>query len=304
MTSFAMNRILPLAIYLFVASSLLAAELPQSGLAAWPKSHPMTFWVRSGVPYTGPLQDVFIGDTRFGAPKGYPASVAYTNLWSLRAEWEHDPAVLERANFFHLEKLRFDMSAASIVGLGTGGVTDGYDARRKLIDCRHPAAQQWIRAEAQRLVAGGFTRAFFDNTMMKASGFFRPADPQNPISDEANVESMAAGTKTFRDECARLGRPMEMIINLAVPWHWSGAPRWQDAQQKVADFWWELGVRGLLLEKPEARPPDTAAYQCNAAIGNAWLARGGKLFVILEDEAKGAALAAEWDHPNTWVMRR
>ena len=115
---------------------------------------------------------------------------------------------------------------------------------------------------------------------------------------------MAAGTKAFRDECKRLGKPMEMVINLAVPWHWDGAPRWQDASGKVVEFWCKLGVRGVLLEKPEARPADSAAYQSIVATGKAWLARGGHLYVILEDEAKGTALAREWDGANTWVYVR
>jgi hypothetical protein len=263
----------------------------------------MTFWTRGG-PYTGALQEVFIGDTRFGAPQNYPHAVAYTNLWSLRAEWEHDPAVLQQPNFFHLEKLRYDQLASAIIGVGTGGVADGYDARRKLIDCRRPEAVLWIRSEAQRLIAGGFSRAFFDNTMMKATGFFVPSGPQSVLTDEGNVASMAAGMAAFRDECTRLGRPMELIINLATPWHWSGAARWQEAKDKVLDFWWNLGVRGVLLEKPEARPPESAAYLCNLAVGKAWLARGGKLFVIIEDEAKGVALAADWDAVNTRILLR
>jgi len=115
---------------------------------------------------------------------------------------------------------------------------------------------------------------------------------------------MAAGTKAFHDECTRLGKPIEMVINLAVPWHWDGAPRWQDASEKVVDFWWKLGVRGVLLEKPEARPADSAAYQSIVATGKAWLKRGGNLYVILEDEAKGIALAREWDSERTWVYVR
>jgi len=280
-----------------------AAGLPPSGLAAWQKSHPLVFWTRNATPYTGPVQDVCIGDTRFGAPAGYRA-IGYANLWTLRAEWEHDPSVLTRPNFFHLEKLRHDQVARAIIGTGTGGVADGYDARRKLLDCRRPEAAIWIRSEAQRLLAGGFTRVFFDNTMMKVTGFFKPADARGVLSDAENVASMAAGVKTFQDECTRLGRPMEVIINLAVPWHWTGAPRWQDAHPKVSDFWWSAGVRGVLLEKPEARDPASAAYQCNLAFGKAWLARGGKLFVIIEDETKGTALAKVWDSPSTWIWLR
>lgn len=78
-----------------------------SGLAAWPKSHTVTFWTQGGV-YKGPVQDVFIGDTRAGAPRGNPRAGAYTNLWTLRAEWEHDPGVLRRKTFFDLEKERYD----------------------------------------------------------------------------------------------------------------------------------------------------------------------------------------------------
>jgi hypothetical protein len=275
-----------------------------SGLVAWPKSRPMVFWVRGDAPYTGPVQDVFIGDTRFGAPPGHPRAVAYTNLWTLRAEWEHDPSVLTRPNFFHLEKLRYDQIASAIVGTGTGGVADGYDARRKLIDCRRPEAALWIRSEAQRLIAGGFARVFFDNTMMKVTGMFKPLNVQSVVSDEENAASMAAGTKAFHDECARMGRPMEMIINLAQPWQWAGAPRWQEAHLKVLEFWWNLGVRGVLLEKPEARDPASAGYQCNVAFGKAWLKHGGNLYVIIEDEARGAALARDLNSPNTWVWLR
>ena len=60
----------------------------------------------------------------------------------------------------------------------------------------------------------------------------------------------------------------------------------------------------MLLEKPEARPADSAAYQSIVATGRAWLARGGHLYVILEDEAKGVALAREWDSARTWVCVR
>jgi hypothetical protein len=276
-----------------------------SGLAAWPKSHSMTFWTRNATPYTGPIQDVFIGDTRFGAPPGYPRAAAYTNLWSLRAEWEYNPAVLDAPNFFQLEKQKYDIVSTAIVGTGTGGVADGYDSRRKLLDCRQPETQRWIRSEAQRLIEGGFTRVFFDNTQMKISAAYQPAaGGKKPLSDKDNVASMAAGTKAFRDECQRLGKPMEMIINLAVPWHWDDTPSWQKAYPKVLDYWWDLGVRGVLLEKPEARPPDSAGYQCNLAVGKAWLAKGGNLYVILEDEPKGMALAKEWDSPKTWVYDR
>jgi hypothetical protein len=285
---------------------IAAAQSPESssGLAAWPKSHAMTFWTSGSQPYTGTVQNVFIGDTRSGAPKGYPRAGAYTNLWTLRAEWEHDPRVLDRPTFFDLEKQRHDQIAGAIIGTGTGGVADGYDARRKLIDCRRPEVERWIRSEARRIIAGGFTRAFFDNTMMKVTGFFKPADAGKPFTDAENVASMAAGTKAFRDECIRLGKPIEMVVNLAVPWHWDGAPRWQDAHRKVVDFWWDLGVRGVLLEKPESRPADSAAYQCIVATGKEWLARGGNLYVILEDEDKGAALAREWDNDRTWVYVR
>jgi hypothetical protein len=282
----------------------LSAAAPSSGLAAWPKSRPLVFWVRGETPYTGQVQDVFIGDTRLGAPRGYPAAVAYANLWTLRAEWEHDPTVLARPNFFHLEKLRYDQISRAIVGTGTGGVADGYDARRKLIDCRRPEAALWIRSEAQRLIAGGFSRVFFDNTMMKVTGMFKPLNAQTVVSDAENAASMAAGTKAFHDECARMGRPMEMIINLAQPWQWTGAPRWQEAHLKVLEFWWNLGVRGVLLEKPEARDPASAGYQCNLAFGKVWLKRGGNLYVIIEDEARGAALARDLDSPNTWVWLR
>lgn len=285
------------------AISSLPAQQP-SGLAAWPKSHTMTFWTSGSGAYSGPVQDVFIGDTRFGAPRGYPRAGAYTNLWTLRAEWEHDPSVLERPNFFHLEKFRYDMIAGAIIGTGTGGVADGYDVRRKLIDCRRPEALRWIRAEAQRIIAGGFARVFFDNTMMKVTGFFKAVDASRPLSDADNVASMVAGTRAFREECERMGRPLEMVINLAVPWHWEGAPRWEDASAKVVDFWWSLGVRGILFEKPEARSVDSAAYQCIAATGKSWLARGGNLYVILEDEAKGATLGREFDNGRTWVYVR
>lgn len=78
----------------FVFAANLHAQQP-SGLAAWPRSHTMTFWTRGGV-YKGPVQDVFIGDTRDGAPRGYPRAGAYRNLWTLRAEWEHDPGILRR----------------------------------------------------------------------------------------------------------------------------------------------------------------------------------------------------------------
>ncbi len=43
---------------------------------------------------------------------------------------------------------------------------------------------------------------------------------------------------------------------------------------------------------------------CIVATGKAWLARGGNLYVILEDEARGAALAKVLDSPKTWVYRR
>lgn len=147
-------------------------------------------------------------------------------------------------------------------------------------------------------------RAFFDNTMMKVTGFFNPVDAAKPLSDAENVASMAAGMKASRDECTRSGKPIEMVINLALPWHWDGTPRWQDASEKVVDFWWKLGVRGVLLEKPEARPADSAAYQSIVATGKAWLGRGGNLYVILEDEAKGVALAREWNSERAWVYVR
>lgn len=287
---------------LFLLVATAHSQQP-SGLAAWPKSHTMTFWTQGGT-YQGPVQDAFIGDTREGAPHGYPRAGAYTNLWTLRAEWEHDPSLLKRRTFFDLEKERYDKISGAIVGTGTGGVADGYDARRKLIDCRRPEVQEWIRGEARRIISGGFHRAFFDNTMMKATGFFQPIDPAKPLSDAENVASMAAGTKVFREECESLGRPVEMVINLAVPWHWDGAPRWQDAGEKCVDFWWNLGVRGVLLEKPEARPADSAAYQCIVATGKAWLKRGGNLYVILEDEAKGAALGWVLDSGRIWVYVR
>lgn len=300
------NLIAFLAVLQTAVCALASAQEPAttSGLVAWPKSHSMTFWTSGSGPYTGPVQDVFIGDTRFGAPKGCPRAGAYTNLWTLRAEWEHDPHVLDRRTFFDLEKQRHDQIAGAIIGTGTGGIADGYDARRKLIDCRKPEVERWIRAEAKRIIEGGFTRAFFDNTMMKVTGFFRPLDAGKSLNDAENVLSMASGTKAFRDECTRLGKPVEMVINLAVPWHWDGAPRWQDASKKVVDFWWDLGVRGVLLEKPEARPADSSAYQCIVATGKAWLARGGNLYVILVDEAKGVALAREWDSSRTWVYVR
>ena len=60
----------------------------------------------------------------------------------------------------------------------------------------------------------------------------------------------------------------------------------------------------MLLENPEARPADSAAYQSIVATGRAWLARGGNLYVILEDEAKGVALAREWGSERTWVYVR
>jgi hypothetical protein len=63
-------------------------------------------------------------------------------------------------------------------------------------------------------------------------------------------------------------------------------------------------VRGVLLEKPEARDPASAGYQCNLAFGKVWLKRGGNLYVIIEDEARGAALARDLDSPNTWVWLR
>lgn len=293
----------------FLMAVLSAGAVPvcaqqPSGLAAWPKSHTMTFWTSGSSPYTGQVQDVFIGDTRAGAPKGYPRAGAYTNLWTLRAEWEHDPSVLKKRTFFDLEKERYDWIAGAIIGIGTGGVADGYDARRKLIDCRRPEVERWIRAEAKRIVDGRFARAFFDNTMMKVTGFFKPVDPANPLNDAENVLSMAAGTKAFRDECQQLGKPIEMVINLAVPWHWEGAPRWQDASEKVVEFWWGLGVRGVLLEKPEARPADSAAYQAIVATGKSWLKRGGHLYVILEDEARGTSLGRELDSSKTWVYVR
>lgn len=298
-----MQRILPLILAgVFPAAIHLSAQ-QSSGLAAWPKSHAMTFWT-SGGPYTRPVQDVFIGDTRTGAPKGYPRAGAYTNLWTLRAEWEHDPRVLERRTFFDLEKQRYDQIAGAIIGTGTGGAADGYDSRRKLIDCRRPEVERWIRGEARRIIAGGFARAFFDNTMMKVTGFFQPLDPAKPLSDAENAASMAAGTKAFADECRRAGKDIEMVVNLAVPWHWEGAPRWQDASREVVKFWQSLGVRGVLLEKPEARDPNSAAYQCIVATGKAWLAKGGNLYVILENEAKGAPLARDWDSDRTWVYVR
>jgi hypothetical protein len=263
-----------------VAGQNPSAASAKSDPAAWPRSRSMFFWVRGDAPSAGPVQDVLIGDTRFRAPHGYPAAVAYANLWTLRAEWEHDRAVLTRSSFFHLEKLR------------------------KLIDCRRPEVALWIRSEAQRLIAGGFSRVFFDKTMMRVTGMFKPLSAQTIVSDVENSASMAAGTKTFHDECVRMGRPMEMIINLAHPWQWTGAPRWQEAYPKVLDFWWDLGVRGVLLEKPEARDVASAGYQCIAAFGKAWLKRGGNLYVIIEDESKGAALARDLDGPNTWVPLR
>jgi hypothetical protein len=286
-----------------VSDATAFAQQGDSGLAAWPKAHTMTFWTRN-TPYTGPVQDVFIGDNRSGAPPGYPRAAAYTNLWSLRAEWEYDPRVLDTPNTFHLEKQKYDIVSTAIVATGTGGVADGYDARRKLLDCRKPETQRWIRSEAKRLVDGGFTRVFFDNTQMKVTGFYQPVAGGKALRDADNVASMAAGTKAFRDECQRLGKPMEMIINLAFPWHWENTPGWEKAYPKVVDYWWDLGVRGILLEKPEARPPDSAGYQCNLAVGKAWLAKGGNLYVILEDEPKGVALAREWDSAKTWVYDR
>lgn len=286
------------------AAPLAAQNLPPSGLTAWPQSKPLIFWTRNATPYPGPVQDVFIGDTRFGASPGYPDAVAYTNLWTLRAEWEHDPSVLTRSTIFDLEKLRYDLLHTAIVGLGTGGVADGYDARRKLIDCRRPESALWIRAEAQRLISGGFRRVFFDNTMMKATGFFTPLNAQTAVNDAENALSMAAGTRVFREECERFHRPMEMIVNLAQSWHWTGARNVEDANQQIVTFWWDLGVRGVLLEKPEARDPASAAYKSNVNLGKLWLAKGGNLYVILEDEAAGAAMAKELDGERTWVWVR
>lgn len=57
-------------------SAIPVADQQPSGLAAWPKSHAMTFWTRGSGPCMGPVQDVFIGDTRFDAPKGYPRAAA------------------------------------------------------------------------------------------------------------------------------------------------------------------------------------------------------------------------------------
>lgn len=37
------------------------------------------------------------------------------------------------------------------------------------------------------------------------------------------------------------------------------------------------------------------------ATGKAWLERGGNLYIILEDEAKGVALGRELDSERTWV---
>ncbi len=91
-------------IVLLSAVCVFASAQQPSGLAAWPKSHTMTFWTQGGI-YKGPVQDVFIGDTRAGAPRGYPRAGAYTNLWTLRAEWEHDPHVLDKRTFFDLAAL-------------------------------------------------------------------------------------------------------------------------------------------------------------------------------------------------------
>lgn len=51
--------------------------------------------------------------------------------------------MLRRKTFIDLEKERYDQISTAIkLGTGTGGVADGYDARRKLIDCRKPEVER------------------------------------------------------------------------------------------------------------------------------------------------------------------
>ena len=65
--------------FLVVLSSavfvLAPAQMPSSssGLAAWPKSHSMTFWTQGSTPYTGPVQDVFIRRHAMRCAEGLPA---------------------------------------------------------------------------------------------------------------------------------------------------------------------------------------------------------------------------------------
>lgn len=278
-----------------------------SGLRDWPRSRPWYHHTAAGR-YTGSVAAVLVGDTRFPAPSDQ--ALAYVNLWQ-RAPSEKLAAAT--GNWLVPQQLALESTATSLIGRHLTTRTDDMYFGRLLVDCRRPEVQRWIRVEAQRVLTGGYQFVFFDNANMRISDTFAPtaADAAarqaqlESLADPAYHDSMAAAVTAWRTECQRMGLPMTMAINLARPWIAPrGAASWREAVPRVLDYWWGLGVRGACLEAVDHRDPASDAYQCNVEFGRAWLARGGTLYVIITDEARGAALAPAWDSDHTLVWLR
>lgn len=262
----------------------------------------------SSNPYDGAHDFVLIGDTRFGAPaKRAPRQrfAAYANIHALRSEWDDRPQVL-RDTWYVNEKLRYDLVRNAIVGEGRGDRTQGYDARRKYLDCRNDAVQLAIRFEAQRIAAGRFDAVFCDNVRLNT--FSGGSAAALAKFDDADYRaSLAAGLDALSAEFARLGVSPLIVVNLADPWNWTedGRPlNWQKAWPRVADLLWEHGVRGVMFELPEKRDPGSAEGQTYFALGKAWLGRGGELFLIFENDERAAPYRAALLGKNTYSWLR
>lgn len=262
--------------------------LPASGLSDWKQSRPFCDW-NAGAPYAGPIERVLVHDTRFPARPGR-GDMAYTNLWLLLPAARSENAA---GNWLVLERLRYQACAPAVVASNKAAPAGSGYYGRLLVDPRHPAAQMWIACEAQAIVRAGYRRVFFDNANMANADTYEAVDRTRPLTDQLYWSMMAAAVTAFRAECIRLGADVEMCANVAAPWR----------HPSCADFWWDLGVRALMLEQPDKGGPGANTYALWQSLGSAWLSRGGTLYIIVQSEPTAAGLAAALDSPRTFLTR-
>ena len=172
-------------------------------------------------------------------------------------------------------------------------VGSGYFGRL-LVDPRHPAAAAAIAAEAQAAVRAGYRIVFDDNAnMANADTYQGLVDPTRTLTD-ADVWAMYAAAITIqRTEFVRMGASVEICVNVGAPWR----------HPDCAGFWWDLGVRAVMLEQPDKRGPGDPTWGAWQQFGTAWLNKGGTLYIILANEQVGAGLAAALDSERTFVTR-
>lgn len=284
-----LSMVLPSASQQTVAQPIVqpASSIPTpSGVVGWTRSKPFLYWT-TGTRYTGDVDCVLCCDVRWPARVGRH-DIAYTNLWLMLPSGTVKTVT---GNWLVPERLRYDTCIGDAIAANAKATSGGYFGRL-WVDPRKPVAQRWIRSAAERFVTAGYPLVFFDNANMANADTYQTLDRTQPLTDGDVWDMMASAVTTFQDEVARMGASATYVANVAAPWR----------HPDCVGYWWNLGVRGVMLETPDAKAQTDPAYVGFKKFGQDWIAKGGTLYVLLASGATGTDLATVLDSETTYVF--